>query len=92
MKEKETKPKEREVKASFKTKDVLDLKGVMKRFGNRYQTGADIYDKQKGILLVRQGGLVTESRFEQMERELRQAQLKNRPSPYYTTQRTDYSD
>jgi hypothetical protein len=83
--------KGREVKASFKTKDVTDLKDVTKRFGNRYQTGADIFDRQRDVLLIKQGGLITEDRYGKMQRELRNAQLKRKPSPYYTTQRTDYA-
>jgi hypothetical protein len=83
--------KERKVLTSFKTKDVTNLNEVMKRFGDRYRTGDSIYSKEGDRLLLAPGKSVSPERFESMERELRQAKLKNKPSPYYTQLRTDYS-
>ena len=83
--------KEREVKTSFKNKDITNLKEVMKRFGNRYQTGDSIFSREGDKLLLAPGKSVSSERFEDMESKLRLARSKNKPSPYYTSIRTDYS-
>ena len=83
--------KERKIKTSFKNKDITNLREVMKRFGDRYQTGDSIFLRADDRLLLAPGKSVSSERFENMERELRLARLKNKPSPYYTQLRTDYS-
>jgi hypothetical protein len=91
VKEKEKRPIKRKIQSTFKTQDLINLRDVMKRFGNRYQTGASVYSKDGDRLLIKQGGLVSEDRFGKMQRELQEAISKSKPSPYYTSQRTDYN-
>lgn len=91
VREKEKKPRERVIKTAFKNQDLTNLRGVMKRFGSRYQTGASIYSKEGDRLLIGQGKLITEERYEKMQRELNEALSRNKPSPYYTSIRTDFN-
>jgi hypothetical protein len=83
--------KERKIKTSFENREITNLKEIMKRVGREYKTEIPIYSKENDRLLLAQGKSVSQERFEIMERELRKANLKDKPSPYYTSIRTDFS-
>jgi len=83
--------KERVIKASFKTYNIHTFKGIMEKKGKGYTTGVPIFSKENDALLLAQGQSVNPNRYEQMESDLRRAMLKGKSSPYYTTQRTDYT-
>jgi hypothetical protein len=91
VKERVIKPIKREVKASYRTEDITDLQNVTIPLGKKggYTVQYDILSKEGNRLLLREGGEMTRERFEQLNSEIRRAILKDKPSPYYLSERTD---
>jgi hypothetical protein len=83
--------KERKVTTSFKHEEITNLREIMQRMGKEYRTKVPIYSKEDDRLLLAQGKSISQERFERMEEELRKAN-RNKPSPYYTSIRTDFSE
>ncbi len=84
----------REIKTSFKTYPVTNFNKITVHLRDKKKderlVRSDIYS-ERGILLAADGTFLSEERARKMQRELEDALSKGKPSPYYTTERTDYS-
>ncbi len=80
--------KKRELKG-VQTKNIASLnESVIRKVGDRYVAQIPIYDRQTDRLLLKEGGIINEERFERMRDELFASLRKKKTSPYYTEKET----